>query len=84
LDINGVVRAAKNCGAVISIEEHSRIGGLGSAISDVLTSEYPVFHTKIGVNDAFGESGDYKSLLNKHKLDAINISRVAKELIKKK
>jgi len=84
LDTKGVVRAAKNCGAVISIEEHSIIGGLGSAISDVLTSECPVFHNKIGVNDSFGESGDYRSLLKKHKLDALNISRTAKELIKKK
>ena len=84
LDIKGVVHAAKNCGAVISIEEHSIIGGLGSAISEVLTSEYPVFHNKIGVNDTFGESGDYRSLLKKHKLDPQNISRNAKELIKKK
>jgi len=84
LDTKGVIRAAKNCGAVISIEEHSVIGGLGGAISEVLSSEYPVFHIKMGVNDAFGESGDYKSLLNKHKLNALNISRTAKELIKKK
>ena len=84
LDKIGVIRAAKNCGAVISIEEHSVIGGLGSAISEILSEEYPVFHTKIGVNDTFGESGDYQNLLQKHKLNAQNISRSTKELIKKK
>jgi transketolase len=84
LDTNGVVRVAKNCGVVISIEEHSVIGGLGSAISDVLSTEYPVFHMKIGVNDAFGESGDYKSLLNKHHLNAETVCQIAKKIIKKK
>jgi transketolase len=85
LDRNGVIRAAKSCGVVISIEEHSVIGGLGSAISEVLTSEYPVFHIKIGVEDTFGESGDYKSILKKHNLTAENVCRLAKEnLIKKR
>ena len=79
LDKNGVIRAAKNCGSVISIEEHSVIGGLGSAISDVLSEEYPVFHTRIGVNDKFGESGDYQSLLIKHKLTAKHLFTIAKE-----
>ena len=84
LDKKGVIRAAKNCGSVISIEEHSVIGGLGSAISDVLSSEYPVFHTRIGVNDKFGESGDYQSLLNKYDLTAENVCRLAKKVIEKR
>ena len=84
LDRHGVVQVAKNCGVVISIEEHSVIGGLGSAISDVLTSEYPIFHFKIGVNDVFGESGDYKSLLHKHHLDAENVYKLAKKVLEKK
>ncbi|MFA4849312.1 MAG: transketolase C-terminal domain-containing protein [Methanoregula sp.] len=84
LDKNGVVRVAKNCGVVISIEEHSVIGGLGSAISDVLTSEYPIFHIKIGVDDTFGESGDYKSILKKHNLTAENVYSLAKKIIERK
>jgi len=84
LDTKGVIRVAKNCGAVISIEEHSIIGGLGSAISDVLSSEHPVFHINIGVNDKFGESGDYKNLLKKHHLTAENVYRLAKKVIEKK
>jgi transketolase len=84
IDKKGVLQVAKNCGAVISVEEHSVIGGLGSAISDVIAPEYPVIHEKIGVQDMFGESGDYRGLLKKHNLDPENICRIAKEIIIRK
>lgn len=84
LDTNGIVRTAKKCGITMSIEEHSIIGGLGSAISEILCEKYPVVHRKIGTHDVFGESGDYNSLLKKHKLDANTISKVAKGLVVKK
>jgi transketolase len=84
IDKKGIIRIAKTCGCVISIEEHNIIGGLGSAISETLESEYPVLHRRLGVRDVFGESGDYTSLCKKHKLDAMAISRLAKELIERK
>ena len=57
LDEDLVVEAAKETGKVVTVEEHSVIGGLGSAVCDVLCEKLPTSVLKIGVNDVFGESG---------------------------
>ena len=69
LDEELVVVAAKECGKVVTVEEHSVIGGLGSAVCDVLCGKAPTPVLKIGVQDVFGESGPAVKLLEKYKLD---------------
>ena len=66
LDKELVVAAAKETGKVVTVEEHSVIGGLGSAICDVLSAEAPTKVMKIGVNDTFGESGPAIELIKKY------------------
>ena len=73
LDEELIVAAAKETGKVVTIEEHSVIGGLGSAVCDVLSEKAPTKVLKIGVNDTFGESGPAKVLLAKYGLDAKGI-----------
>lgn len=73
LDEELVVAAAKETGKVVTIEEHSVIGGLGSAICDVLSEKAPTKVMKIGMNDVFGESGPAVELIKKYGLDAESI-----------
>jgi transketolase len=78
LDEDLVVAAAKECGKVVTVEEHSVIGGLGSAVCDVLCEKLPTPVLKIGVQDVFGESGPAKELLHKYELDAEGIYKQVK------
>ena len=73
LDEELIVAAAKETGKVVTVEEHSVIGGLGSAVCDVLAEQVPTKVLKIGMNDVFGESGPAKVLLEKYGLDANGI-----------
>lgn len=73
LDKELVVAAAKETGKVVTVEEHSVIGGLGSAVCDVLSEQAPTKVLKIGVNDVFGESGPALELLKKYGLDTDSI-----------
>lgn len=70
IDRETIVAMAKKHKKLISFEEHSIIGGLGSAISEVLTEEYPAQLIKVGVNDTFGESGTVEELMEKYGLTA--------------
>jgi transketolase len=81
LDKRTIIKSAKETGTVITIEEHSIYGGLGGAVAEVLGEKYPVPMKIIGVNDVFGESGEYEELLKKHGLTAMNIVGSAKELL---
>ncbi len=78
LDEELVIAAAKKCGKVVTVEEHSVIGGLGSAVCDVLSEKCPTPVKKIGVNDCFGESGPANELLVKYGLDAEGIYKSIK------
>ena len=73
LDEELVVAAAKETGKVVTVEEHSVIGGLGSAVAEVLSEKAPTKMLKIGVNDTFGESGPAVALIKKYGLDAESI-----------
>ena len=73
LDEDLIVAAAKETGKVVTVEEHSVIGGLGSAVCDVLSEKAPTKVLKIGVNDVFGESGPALELLKKYGLDTDGI-----------
>lgn len=79
LDEELVIQAAKETGRVFTVEEHSIIGGLGSAVSEVLGEKCPTKITRIGVNDVFGESGPAVELLHKYGLDAEGIYKYIKE-----
>ena len=73
LDEELIVSAAQETGKVVTVEEHSVIGGLGSAVCDVLAEKAPTKVLKIGMNDVYGESGPAKVLLEKYGLDANGI-----------
>ena len=82
LDEDLVVAAAKETGKVVTVEEHSVIGGLGSAVCDVLAEKAPTKVMKIGINDTFGESGPAAELLKKYGLDTDSIYEKIKEFSK--
>ena len=79
LDEELIVEAAKETGKVVTIEEHSVIGGLGSAVCDVLSEKAPTKVLKIGINDTYGESGPAVELVKKYVLDAESIYKKIKE-----
>ena len=82
LDEELIVAAAKETGKVVTVEEHSVIGGLGSAVCDALAEKCPVPVKKIGVQDVFGESGPAVALLAKYKLDGKGVYEQVKEFCK--
>jgi len=73
LDEELIITAAKETGKVVTVEEHSVIGGLGSAVCDCLSENAPTPVMKIGINDVFGESGPAVELIKKYGLDAEGI-----------
>ena len=82
LDKELVVASAKKTGKVVTVEEHSIIGGLGEAVCSALAEECPTPVKRIGVNDEFGHSGPAKDLLKQFGLSAENIYNVTKEFVK--
>ena len=78
LDNELVLASAKKTGKVVTAEEHSIIGGLGSAVCELLAEEYPVKVTRIGVKDCFGQSGTPAALLEHYGLTAADIVKACK------
>ena len=78
LDEELVIAAAKECKKIVTVEEHSVIGGLGSAVCDTLCANYPAPVLKIGINDVFGESGPAVELIKKYGLDGEGIYQKVK------
>ncbi len=81
LDVDLVVRSAAKTGKVVTVEEHSIIGGLGSAVAEVLAEKQPAKLLRIGVEDRFGESGPALKLLGKYELDAAGIYKKVKAFL---
>ena len=81
LDEDIIVESARKTGRVVVAEEHSVIGGLGSAVCDVLCAKYPVPVRKVGVQDTFGESGPGADLLAKYGLDAAGVAAAVRGLL---
>ena len=79
LDNEAVIKAAKETGAIVTAEEHSVIGGLGGAVTELLSEECPVPVLKLGVYDSFGHSGPAPKLLDEFGLRAVNIAEKAKK-----
>lgn len=84
LDEEIVTNAARECGCVITAEEHNIIGGLGSAVCETLCSSYPAPVYRVGVEDVFGRSGPAKDLLHIYGLDAAHIISAAKTAVARK
>jgi transketolase len=84
IDRKAIIRLARQCGAIVTAEDHSIIGGLGSAVSEVLSEEYPVFLERVGIKDAFGQSGKPGELLKLYGLTPDDIKNAALRAIWKK
>lgn len=84
IDAEGIVNSVKKTGAAVTCEEHNVIGGLGSAVCEVLSENYPVPVKRVGVMDTFGESGKPADLLREYGLLAENIVSAVREVIKRK
>lgn len=84
IDEELIIKAAKETGVIVTAEEHSVIGGLGSAVAEVVSENCPVPVLRVGVKDTFGESGKPNELLEKYGLTSNDIVKKVKEVIKLK
>jgi len=84
IDRDAILRAAKKAGAVVTAEEHNVIGGLGSAVAEVLAEGYPVPMERVGVKDVWTESGPWRELLKKYGLTSLDIVEAARRVIERK
>ena len=84
IDREAIIKAASDTGAIVTCEEHSIIGGLGSAVAEVIVENNPVPMERVGVMDTFGESGTPSSLLVKYHLTAEDIVAAAKKAVSRK
>lgn len=84
IDKDIIIKAAKETGAIVTCEEHNIIGGLGSAVAEVLVENYPVPMKRVGVQDKFGKSGKPAHLVKEYGLLAEDIVKQVKEVIKMK
>lgn len=82
LDNELVLDAARTCGRIVTVEEHSVIGGLGSAVCDLLSEKLPTPVRKIGIQDVFGVSGPAVDLIRKYGLDGESICQSVKAFVK--
>jgi len=84
IDEEAVIEAAKSTRAIITVEDNTIIGGLGGAVAEVLSENYPVLLKRIGIEDCYAESGDENDLLNKYGMSATSIADKVEKLMKKK
>ncbi len=84
LDAITIVNAAKKCGAIVTAEEHQIMGGMGSAVAEVIAQKYPVPIEFVGVKDHFGESGPPDKLMKKFGLTSKDIIRAVKKVVLRK
>lgn len=83
IDEEVIVKASKDIGRIITIENHSMIAGLGGAVSEVLTDQAPCYLKRLGFPDIFGESGDDEKIFSKYGVNTENIIEAAKQLTRK-
>lgn len=75
IDREAVIKVAKETKKIVTIEDHSIIGGLGSSVCEVLTEEYPCHVTRLGVKDTFGRSGSAEELMKEYGIDSLSIQK---------
>lgn len=81
MDKEAVVALAKECGAIVTVEEHQVTGGMGSAVAEVLSAEYPTKIKFVGVQDMFGQSGTPDELVKHYGMDVEGIMKAAEEVL---
>ena len=84
IDEKTIIEAAKKCGAVVTLEEHSIIGGLAGAVAEVLAKNHPVPMEFVGMRDVFGESGPPNDLIEKYGMGVKDIKEAVKMVMKRK
>jgi transketolase len=84
MDEKTIIEVAKSTGAVVTVEEHQVMGGMGSAVAEVLAKNYPVPIEFIGMQNTFGESGQPDELLTKYKMKKADIIEAVKKVIARK
>ena len=84
MDVTTIMKAARDCGAIVTVEEHQVMGGMGSAVAEVLAKHYPVAIEMIGMQDTFGESGQPEELLEKYGMSVVKIKEAVKKVISRK
>jgi transketolase len=84
LDMGSVLKAAKETGAIVTVEEHSVIGGLGSMVASFLAEHYPTPIQMVGLRDVFGQSGEADELIEEYNLTDSDIAHAVEEVIKRK
>jgi len=81
LDVDSIVQAARETGALVTAEEHSIIGGLGGAVAEVVSEAYPVPIKRVGINDRFAETGPYQDLLDHYGMSVRDVIDAARQAI---
>ncbi|RKX78099.1 MAG: transketolase family protein [Spirochaetes bacterium] len=84
LDSDVILEAARECGCLVTVEEHTILGGLGGAVSEVISCNYPVPIEMVGIKDTFGESGGPEEILKKYGLTARNVVKACYKVIERK
>lgn len=84
LDVEAILKAAKETGAIVTAENNMFYGGLGSAVAEVLVENHPIPMKRVGIRDTFAESGPYLALIKKYGLSAEHIANAAEEVIVRK
>jgi transketolase len=81
LDVDRVVKAARETGALVTAEEHSIVGGLGAAVAEAVTDNYPVPVKRVGIADRFAETGPYLPMLDRYGMSVADIVTAARQAI---
>jgi len=84
IDVDIIIRAAEETGAIVTAEEHSIIGGLAGAVAEIIVQNNPVPMERVGIKDTFAESGEYNSLLEKYGMGLKNIIDAVKKVMQRK
>jgi transketolase len=84
IDVEAVVALAKECGAIVTVEEHQVMGGMGSAVAETLTQNFPVPMEFIGIQDRFGQSGTPDELIEHYGMGKNSIKEAVKKVLKRK
>ncbi len=84
MDVERVVQAARETGALVTVEEHSIIGGLGGAVAEAVSNSYPVPIKRVGIADKFAETGPYLEILDRYGMSVANIVAAARQALEMK
>jgi transketolase len=84
LDVDVILQAARETGAIVTAENNIIFGGLGSAVAETLVENYPIPMQRIGVQDTFAESGPYLQVIDKYGLTSPHIIRAVRQVIARK